>query len=38
MEQPGEREARDKLVDLLRGNFVPGSDLRIARQPSSTPR
>jgi len=38
MEQPGEREARDKLVDLLRGNFVPGSDLRIARQPSSSPR
>ncbi|MEM6472235.1 MAG: hypothetical protein AAF802_21925 [Planctomycetota bacterium] len=32
MEQPAERDARDKLVDLLKGNYVPGADLSIARQ------
>ncbi|MEO1614722.1 MAG: hypothetical protein AAFV88_02670 [Planctomycetota bacterium] len=32
MEQPAERGARDKLVDLLRGNYVKGADLSIARQ------
>ncbi|KAA5546903.1 FtsQ-type POTRA domain-containing protein [Roseiconus nitratireducens] len=35
MEQPGERQARSKLVDLLQGNFVQGSDLRIAETPQS---
>lgn len=32
MEQPRERDARAKLVDLLSGNYVPGGDLSIARQ------
>ena len=35
MEQPAERTARAKLTDLLTGNYVPGGDLRIARQKST---
>ena len=32
MEQPQERSAKDKLVDLISGNYVPGGDLRVSRQ------
>lgn len=34
MEQPGERDARSKLTDLLSGNYVPEGDLTIAHQRS----
>ena len=32
MEQPNERGAREKLADLIAGNYVPDGDLRVARQ------
>lgn len=32
MEQPRERSAKEKLVDLLSGNYVAGGDLSVARQ------
>ncbi|MCA9137230.1 MAG: hypothetical protein KDB00_10735 [Planctomycetales bacterium] len=32
MEQPNERDARAKLADLLSGNYVSGSNLKISQQ------
>ena len=32
MEQPTERDAKSKLLDLLSGNYVPEGDLTIARE------
>jgi len=38
MEQPGEREARAKLQDLVNGNFVQDTDLRVARKRRASVR
>ena len=32
LEQPGERVAKDKVVDLLNGNFRRGDNLSVAKQ------